>query len=231
MRYLNLILVFLAGCGGDFNRKAPTKTTQTPLGGTSACPVGYHVDQATPMGTACIPDVIINGVQQNGGGGVYGANASVPSSYTFLDTPDANLCLDAFIRQGTPVPDTATARTINSFNTHANGVALQDMGEQSLQPIVNILTLESKFSNVVFQLLNPNGYYCIIRNQAACSNVTIQRRCTAKVAQIEPITQVTVNNSVVKKHCFWWQWNCNADDVEGTQVSVNSRITETPCIP
>ena len=220
---LKLMLLFLSltSCGTGMTRK---EATSIPKGGDPS-----QSDPCLP-GIKC-PDPVYSGTPVYTGTPIVGANASVPASYTFLDTKDANLCLDAFIRQGTPVPDTATARTINSFNTYANGVAWQDMGESSVLPVVNILTLESKFSNVVFQLLNPNGYYCIIRNAAACSNVTIQRRCTAKVAQIEPITQVTVNNSVVKRRCSWWQWNCNSDDIAGTQVSVNSRITETPCIP
>lgn len=191
---------------------------------TMACPTGM-------MGTICtIPlqktTPIPSTPAQNGGGVIYGANASVPSSYTMLDTPNANLCLDAFIRNGTPVPDTAVARTIRSFNTRNNGIALQDMASSTV-PILNILELSSSLSNVVFQLLNPNGFYCIVRNQAQCSNVTIQRNCSAQVAQLEPSTTVTVNEPV-KKHC--WGWFCNKS-YEGTTSSYNSSIIETPCIP
>jgi hypothetical protein len=154
-----------------------------------------------------------------------------PDSYTFLDTPDANLCVDAFIRQGVTLPANIVARSVNSFNVRSNGIAWRDDGVSDV-PVLNVLHLDSKFSNVIFQLLNPIGYYCIVKNSAEFSDVTIQRKCTAGLAEIEPITQVTVNEPVAKRGFFAGLF-CRQSirgELDGTTTSYNSRITEAQCI-
>ena len=156
--------------------------------------------------------------------------ASIPTSYTMIDTPDANICVDAFNRMGITLPDSTVARSINSFNIRANGVAWQDLGS-SMVPVLNILHLDSTFSNVVFQLLNPVGFYCIIRNNAQCSNVTIQRKCSAVIAQIEPIIITTINTPPVYHRCGLFDFRCRKINAQGTTSSINSQITETQCIP
>ena len=156
---------------------------------------------------------------------------TAPASYTFLDTPDANLCVDAFIRQGITLPIDTVARTINVVNVRVGGVSIQDMGS-SLTPVLNIVRMQNNCSNTTFQFLNPTGYYCIVKNNAVFSNVTIQRRCSAGLAELEPMTHVTVNQAPVK-HCGLFGWFCRDRglDGQGTQTSYNSQITETPCIP
>lgn len=215
---INYCMAPETGCGPTSLCGAQTKMT---------CPTGT---QAGMICTVPVGAIIVNPV-------VGSVGAGNPSSYTFLDTPNANLCLDAFIRAGTPVPDTAVARTIKNFNVRENGIAIQDMST-STTPIVNIIELSSRLSNVVFQFLNPVGYYCIVKNDAVCSNVTIQRKCSAQMTEIEPITHVTVNKSeytVKPRLCGFWpfQWTCNEDagDLGGTTNSLNSEIRETPCIP
>jgi hypothetical protein len=154
-----------------------------------------------------------------------------PVSYTFLDTPDANLCVDAFIRQGITLPVNAVARTINVTNVRVGGVSLQDMGSSPVA-VLNIVRMQNNCSNTTFQFLNPIGFYCIVRNNAVYSNITIQRRCSAGLAELEPMTHVTVNQPPVK-HCGLFGWFCRDEglDGQGTQTSYNSQITETPCIP
>lgn len=156
---------------------------------------------------------------------------AAPSSYTFLDTPDANLCVDAFIRQGITLPAETVARTINITNVKVGGISLQDLGS-SVIPVLNIVRLQNNCSDTTFQFLNPVGYYCIVRNNAVYSNVTIQRRCSAGLAELEPMTHVTVNQPAVH-HCGLFGWFCGSRGLDGagTQTSYNSQITETPCIP
>lgn len=155
---------------------------------------------------------------------------TAPTSYTFLDTPDANLCVDAFIRQGITLPPETVARTINITNVRVGGVSLQDMGSSPV-PVLNIVRLQNNCSDTTFQFLNPVGFYCIVKNNAVYSNITIQRRCSAGLAEIEPMTHVTVNQPV--KHCGLFGWGCwgRGLDGQGTQTSYNSQISETPCIP
>lgn len=163
-----------------------------------------------------------------------GVGESAPSSYTFLVTPNANLCADAFLRQGVTLPVDTVARSFNSFNVRAGGIAWQDMGAESIIPVMTILNLSSKFSDVTFQLLNPVGYYCIVKNDAVFSNVTLQRRCSAQIAYIEPMTTVTINQPPVKRgFCgFRWPWQRYDDGANGaTTSSFNSQINESPCIP
>jgi hypothetical protein len=170
------------------------------------------------------PDI----VAQNGGvytPGLAVGGAEVPDSYTFLDTPDANLCVDAFYRKGITLPATAVARTMDAFSTHSNGVAISDI-EPSPVPIMNVLHLSSNFSNVMFQLLNPNGFYCIVRNDARYSDVKIQRSCSAQIAYIEPMTTVSAGSRL---GCFppilgWFA-------PRGTTNAYSSSIAEMPCIP
>ena len=163
--------------------------------------------------------------------GPYGA---YPASYTFLDTPDANLCADAFLRKGITLPDTTVARSVNSINVRNNGIAWQDMGASTI-PVLNVLHLDSHYSNVLFQFMNPVGFYCIVKNQATFSNVQLQRKCSAQIAEIEPMTTVTINPPQAQPQGFWGRlcgsWGRRGNEQDATTSSLYSSINEVPCIP
>jgi hypothetical protein len=161
--------------------------------------------------------------------------ATLPTSYTFLDTPNANLCVDAFARQGIVLPENAVARTVNSFNVSNNGIAWQDQQTSDI-PVLNVVSLSSNLSDVTFQFLNPIGFYCIVKNEAETSNVSIQRKCSAKLAQLEPMATATVKtNTTQVSECSWsrhFGYDCEEQfDFDGyNTVSKNSSIIELPCI-
>jgi hypothetical protein len=156
-----------------------------------------------------------------------GANADIPGSYTFLDTPDANLCVDAFIRKGIILPDTTVARTLDATSWKSEGIAISDL-ETSTIPILNIVHLRQECSNVMFQFYNRNGFYCIVKNTSNFSNVRIQRSCDAKMTEIEPIHHDSQGSSL---NLFWWFPKTPAKDPNATTGTYNSRLTEMPCIP
>jgi len=239
------LMAFIASCGDSTQAR---KDVSVNKAGQSSCNVdgttcttcdATQCTTCNAAGTSCVrcdtagancepvPPVYTANPSQSGPFGAY------PSSYTFLDTPDANLCADAFLRKGITLSDLTVARSVNSFNVRNNGIAWQDMGASTV-PVLNILHLESDFSNVTFQFLNPVGFYCIVKNNARFSNVTIQRKCSAQIAEIEPMTTVTVNQPPVK-HGFFdflcWGGRSNGGELSGTTTSFNSSIQEAPCIP
>ena len=171
--------------------------------------------------------VIVETPNQNGAV-IYGAGT--PNSYTFLDTPDANLCLDAFIRQGKELPINAVARTLDASSYRANGIVIMDY-ETTLVPVLNVIHMSAAYSDVMIQLLNKNGYYCIVNNNATFSNVTIQRSCSAQISEIEPISHVTVSGglNLCSKPLFQWPWQ--AAQKPATTRGFASIMSETPCIP
>lgn len=128
-------------------------------------------------------------------GTVLGINATLPASYTFLDTPNANVCVDAFARKGIVVPDNAVARTLSATSIGSEGIAISDT-EVSAVPVMNIVYLDAAGSNMMYQFLNPNGLYCIVKNTAIASTVRIQRSCAAAMTEIEPINHTVVNGSL-----------------------------------
>jgi hypothetical protein len=151
----------------------------------------------------------------------------MPDSYTFLDTPDANLCIDAFTRMGVTLPIDTVARTLDSVNFRSTGVALTDIGDGPV-PVLNVIHLDNNMSDVLYQLLNPVGYYCIVNNNAQYSNVSIQRSCSSHKAEIEPITKVSVNEPAL---CGWrFPW-FRQHAPTGTTNLRSSALIELPCIP
>jgi hypothetical protein len=156
-----------------------------------------------------------------------GANAAIPTSYTMLDTPDANLCVDAFIRAGITLPDTTVARTLDARSWKSNGIAIADL-QTSAIPILNVVHLNQECSDVMFQFYNRNGFYCIVKNTSNFSNVRIQRSCEAQMTEIEPITHDSQNSSL---NLFWWFPKTPARDQNATTGTYNSRLTELPCVP
>lgn len=162
--------------------------------------------------------------------GPFAETPGAPASYTFLDTPDANLCVDAFIRRGITLPPTTVARTMDAFLKRTNGIAISDL-DQSTTPILNVVHLESKMSNVMFQFYNRTGYYCIVKNHADFSDVKIQRACTAQIAYIEPMTTISRSAGL---GLFWPFIVFNKPDDAGDEGTVNahhSSISELPCVP
>jgi len=233
------IVVFgVMNCGGEFDGKSSSKKAVVEQRSQTTCDIngqnckttvittddggGKDPGQSGPIYTGPYTGPVVYT------DGTYGAG--IPASYTMIDTPNANLCVDAFNRMGIDLPATTVARSFNSFNVRNNGIAWQDMGASAI-PVMNILNLSSTFSNVTFQMLNPVGFYCIVRNDATFSNVTMQKRCSAQIAQIEPMTVVTVKEPV-SHGCGWFGWFCgSADNMSGTTNSYNSEIREVPCIP
>ncbi len=200
------ILSLVIGCGTDMSSRAVKKP-------------GYvdPTQNCDPTVQKCEPLP----VYQNR----LGTNADIPASYTFLDTPNANLCVDAFIRKGIILPDNTVARSLNARSIKSEGIGISDL-EPSTIPVLNIVTLDSQCSNMMFQFLNPNGYYCIVKNTASFSNVRIQRSCQASMTEIEPITHDSVSSSLN----LWW-FKPIFKDPRATQGAYNSHITELPCVP
>jgi hypothetical protein len=219
------ILSLLISCGAEQNGTNKTSGNKEP--GQVVVTAQTPAQNGPIVATTATPVVPIVPVTTVG-------VTAVPDSYTFLDTPDANLCADAFIRQGITLPAGTVARTLNVLNVRQNGISVQDMGSSTV-PVLTILRLDNRCSNTTFQLLNPLGFYCIVSNDANYSNVTIQRKCTAQLAEIEPATHVAVDSAIPApvKHCLLFNlFFCSNDSgLEGTTTSYNSRIIETPCIP
>lgn len=161
---------------------------------------------------------------------VVGVGEAAPTHYTFLDTPDANLCVDAFIRVGVVLPDVTVARTLNINSLRYNGLAYTDLPATEM-PVMNVIRLNSKYSDVIFQFLNPSGFYCLVYDNASFSNVSIQYRCAAKHTEIEPITHNNVNSTPKMGFLDWLFGGHGGDNMGGTTNSYNSRIAELPCIP
>lgn len=204
------LVCFAVSCGSQEKSPSRTVSSEKSSGSESVAPVQQEKGLAAVINPSSFE--------------------SPPVSYTFLDTPDANLCVDAFIRQGITLPVDTVARTINVTNVRVGGVSLQDMGSSPVA-VLNIVRLQNNCSNTTFQFLNPVGFYCIVRNNAVYSNVTIQRRCSAGLAELEPMTHVTVNQAPRSCGLFGWFCRDRGLDGQGTQTSYNSQITETPCIP
>lgn len=190
-----------------------------------ACKTADQSRKSQPAGGS----VLVETAAQNGQvvTAVYGANT--PDSYTFLDTPDANICLDAFIRQGKELPVNTVARTLDASSYRANGIVIMDY-ETTLVPVLNVIHMSAAYSDVMIQLLNKNGFYCIVNNDATFSNVTIQRSCTAQIAEIEPISHVTTGGGL--NLCgFRWPWQAPIAQAPATTRGFASIMSETPCIP
>jgi hypothetical protein len=205
-------LLFINGCGDD----RPAKRS-VPAAASLTDPVKQDPSQNC-AGKDCDP--IYSAPR-------LGANADIPGSYTFLDTPDANLCVDAFIRKGILLPDTTVARTLDATSWKSEGIAISDL-ETSTIPILNIVHLRQECSNVMFQFYNRNGFYCIVKNTSNFSNVRIQRSCSAQMTEIEPIHHDSQGSSL---NLWWFPKFTPAKDPDATTGTYNSRLTEMPCIP
>ena len=212
-------LIGIVACGGEFtgsNKKVsrPEAAIMTTGQTATVCDVNGQncTTTTTTVGTVVAPVL------------GYGT----PDSYTFLDTPDANLCLDAFIRQGKILTSNAVARTLDARSYNGKGIAIMDI-ETTTIPVLNVIHLDSVYSDVMLQFLNKNGYYCIVNNSATFSNVTIQRSCSAQMAEIEPITHETVSGRMNLCGGFKWPWQ--AQGQPATTRSLGSYISEIPCIP
>jgi hypothetical protein len=200
--------LFFSSCGVDQpkNRSVPSPVSLT--------------DTSTTTTVTTIPSVTAP-VYSAPGEDVY------PISYTFIDTPDANLCFDAFLRAGISVPSNTVARTLDATSWRSEGIAISDL-ETSAIPIMNIIHLRQECSNVMFQFYNRNGFYCIVKNTSKFSNVRIQRTCTAKMTEIEPITHDSQNSSL---NLFWFWPTTPTKDSNATTGAYNSIISELPCVP
>ncbi|MCX5844292.1 MAG: hypothetical protein NT022_11225 [Deltaproteobacteria bacterium] len=213
-------LMGIAACGTDFNG---AKKTSRPEAAT--------IVKTGQTETVCDVDGINCTTTVTTGTGVIVASplgVSGPESYTFLDTPDANLCLDAFIRQGKTLPVETVARTLDARSYNGKGIAIMDI-ETTIIPVLNVIHLDSVYSDVMLQFLNKNGFYCIVNNSATFSNVTIQRSCQAQMAEIEPITHEVVSGRMNLCGGFKWPWQ--AQGQPATTRSLGSYISEIPCIP
>ena len=211
-----LSMTILSCAAKEVNRKDTAKPGVLSRGQTTTvCDINGNNCTITTVGTTV-------------GSPVVGFGESMPASYTFLDTPDANLCTDAFLRMGVTLPPDTVARTLNSSNFRATGVAMTDIGDGPI-PVLNVIHLDNKMSDVLYQILNPVGYYCIVNNNAEYSNVTIQRSCTSHKAEVEPITHVSTNGPAL---CSGWKlpWFQPRQPIGSTNAR-SSALIELPCIP
>ena len=262
-----IIVFFGAGCGSrKVSSTTTTAKTGQPVGGSfsSACPPGMIADTATPMGTACIaaPGTCVAGtvcattptipcpvgtlvgsicampisaVAQSTPRYTAMAGPSYPDSYTFLDTPNANLCVDAFYRTGFEMPVDAIAKTLK-IRTNGSQSMVSDIQTTTI-PILTIIDAAQCNSNLFLQLLNKNGYYCLVNMDSLNSKVTIQKSCSAQIASIEPTT-ISNQPAKVASYSLFWFWphrevktKPSDGNFFGGYSSAGSQVTEVPCIP
>ena len=219
----NLIVMSLGlavlSCGTALTNKSNGSADPAILSETQTiCPAGS---------TTCTPGTAVSTTTMIG-------DAPTPISYTFTDTPDANICVDAFNRGGIALPAATTARTLDANSLRANGIVMSDVGI-STAPVMNVVHLDSFQSNVVIQLLNKTGFYCIVYDNAQFSNVSIQTACTAVVTTVEPTITNTVNSPAhAQQSCGFWGhlWGHCAQQIAqgGTTNSTVSNINMLPCI-
>lgn len=201
-----LMSAFFVGCGDSSQREKAKVSPAIVAGAVTDC-----------VGNNCVTYTGLPRV---------GVNVDMPSSYTMLDTPDANLCVDAFIRRGIVLPENTVARTLDATSWKSEGIAISDL-ETSAVPILNVVHLNQQCSNVMFQFYNRNGLYCIVKNTSSFSNVRIQRSCSAEMAEIEPIHHDSQGSSL---NLFGWPFGPWRDP-NATTGTYNSRLIELPCIP
>jgi hypothetical protein len=195
-----LLTMLLSNCGNDQPSK---RTVSKPVSLTNPV-VTVTADEVTPFAATGIPD-----------------------SYTFLDTPDANLCVDAFLRKGITLPADTVARTLDAHSFKSDGIAISDI-ETSSVSILNVVHIRSDFSNMMFQFYNRKGFYCIVKNTSNFSNIRIQRSCDSQMAEVEPIMHDSHGSSL---NLFWWFQPRTQDNPDATTGTYNSKLTEMPCIP
>jgi len=239
--------------GGAIDYCAPGLTAQTTPMGT----VCYTMDEllcaagtvcASQPRATCPTSVAVNAIctlplttiSQTGGtytipGDINAVGPAIPFSYTFLDTPNASLCVDAFYRQGVPLPSNAVAKPL-MINT-VNSKSLVTDSQQTTTPILTVIDARQCGSDVFLQLLNRNGFYCIVGMESINSKVQIQRSCLSQLASISPTTINAVPTKQVSYN-LWWLWphkqvqETPSDSAFfGNSNSQGSRVSELPCIP
>lgn len=210
-------------------------TTTCAAQSAISCPSGF------PAGTVCTTPV--STVTSTVGlpvmsAGIGTTGPSIPDSYTFLTTPHANECIDAFYRNGFPLPVNATAKTLN-VHTIGSRAIISDI-VTTPTPVMTIVDATQINSDVTIQLLNHVGFYCIIGLDSVQSNVTIQHACSAQVASIEPQTINSVPTKTrVASYCpsiFDWffpryQEQPSNTNFYGNSNSAGSSVQELQCIP
>lgn len=170
---LAAIITLINSCGDALE---PRTTKAVNLGSSPQAATTVTTTTTTPV-TTIAPTPI----------GVTASLNSAPTHYTFMVTPHAAECADAFIRSGVPLPDNTVARSLIIENYATSGFAIQDL-QTTTYPILNVIYAKTKFSSVTLQLLNKVGFYCIVENEACASTVNIQLSCSAQMTSIEPIT-------------------------------------------
>ncbi len=219
---LMLFLYFsiLLGCGSSMTRKE-TVSTQ-PQGGGVYDP-SQSCDKADP---GCGPIYTTVATPRLG---------AVPAftHYTMLDTPDANLCADAFIRSGIDLPADIIARSLY-VNTSSSSSLVTD-SQVTTYPVMTIVRAKSCSAAVTLQLLNPNGFYCFAGIESCKSSVTIQKNCDSKSASLEPMG---INNNASYSrgfHLWWWPKPVVTQPSDGaffgSYNQSGSSIKEVPCLP
>ena len=98
-----LMSMVLSNCGGDDRPKKRSVPSAASLTNDPSQDPAQNCDPAVEKD--CVPVYSKTPVPVYNSP-VYrvGTNVDIPSSYTMLDTPDANLCVDAFIRKGIALP-------------------------------------------------------------------------------------------------------------------------------
>jgi hypothetical protein len=223
MLRLMLCLFFIPGvvaCGSQMERKETT-TTAPPQAGIYTDPAQ---NDCTKTG-GCVP-------VYTGATPVYGATPAF-THYTMLDTPDANLCADAFIRTGIDLPPDIIARTLGVNTSNSNSLVTDS--QVTTYPVMTIVRANSCNAAVTLQLLNPNGYYCFAGLNSCKSSVTIQKNCDSKSASLEPMG---INNNASYSrgmHLWWWPKPVVTQPSDGaffgSYNNSGSSIKEVPCLP
>lgn len=243
--------------GGSFSSACPpgmVADTATPMGTACIAAPGTCVagtvcattPQITcPLGTVAgsICAAPISAVGQNSPlyagimapGDVSATGPVIPTSYTFLATPNANLCVDAFYRAGLTLPSNATAKTLKIRTTGSQSI-VSDILTTTL-PVLTIIDAAQCNSTLFLQLLNKNGFYCMVGMDSLNSQVTIQKSCAAQIASIEPQT-ISNQPAKVVSYNLWWFWPHREVETKpsngsffGGYSSAGSSVSEVPCIP
>lgn len=141
-----------------------------------------------------------------------------PTHYTFLTIRDANRCYNEFINRQIPIAPTATAQEMRFISKGTKGVIWND-ADTTTTPLLTVITLQSEWADVKLTLNNKAGLYCITQNLSANSRLTIERSCDAKLIQINDAIRYRTDKPMpLDKWVYPYQ-------------TINSQLTELPCIP
>lgn len=153
-----------------------------------------------------------------GGGGGETTGPTIVTEPTIIKTPTLNEEENSAIKKclvkwgKVPFGTTINVRTIKAAVTVGGfGTAVNDTVKTEKPELVLIKAAVNVGSDVEYNLLNPNGYYCMTVNVNVDTNLTINLSCQARLAD----TKVLINGG----------GSTSPDGVSEVGVNVGSQVT------